>query len=37
MLEGREAIHIIKSAARSGIRKIEEQLEKGKDIGEKEK
>jgi HEAT repeat protein len=36
-LDAREAVHIIKSAARSGVRTIEEQMEKGKDIGEKEK
>jgi aminopeptidase N len=36
-LDQREAVHIIKSAARSGIRKLEEQIEKGKDIGKKEK
>jgi aminopeptidase N len=36
-LDGREAVHILKSAARSAIRRIEEQIEKGKDIGEKEK
>jgi aminopeptidase N len=36
-LDQREAVHILKSAARSGIRKIEEQMEKGEDIGKKEK
>jgi aminopeptidase N len=36
-LDGREAVHILKSAARASIRKIEEQIEKGKDSGKKEK
>jgi aminopeptidase N len=36
-LDQREAVHILKSAARSSIRKLEEQMEKGKDSGKKEK